>query len=344
MTHAVPEGRHRLAREHAARSIGHRAADHDRQALAGLRKRFVNGKQRGLGVERIEDRFDQQHVGSACDQAKGLLQIGRAQLFKGDVARTGVVHVGADASRLGGGAKRAGHEAGLVGRGELVAGRTREAGAFQVHFVGQIGHAVIVLRNRGGAECVGFDDVSTRRQIAFVDLADDVGARQAQQFVVALDVVREVLETGPSRRIRAALAAVLFLGQFEALHHGAHGAVKDGDALAQNDGQSPGTGVGDGWFGHSLALYALHGGGQSGNPLAHLAQDTPSQGLPGVGPRLSGRSEKGRGPCGQGYVMREYPEQYLTHFWFWLQAQGNPCCIPGSNTMSWQFFKRSSHA
>ncbi len=71
-----------------------------------------------------------------------------------------------------------------------------------------------------------------------MDVADHVRARQAQQFVVALHVLVEVLET---------LAAVLRLAQLEALDHGAHGTVEDGDALREDGGQRLGAGV-DGRF------------------------------------------------------------------------------------------------
>src|SRR3712207_7424198 len=46
---------------------------------------------RSLGVERVEDRLDQQQVGAAVDQAVGLLPVGGDQLVEGDVAGAGVV-------------------------------------------------------------------------------------------------------------------------------------------------------------------------------------------------------------------------------------------------------------
>jgi hypothetical protein len=72
-------------------------------------------------------------------------------------------------------------------------------------------------------------------QVARVDVADHVRARQAQQLVVALHVLVKVFE---------ALAPVLRLAELEALDHGAHGAVQDGDALREDGGQRLGAGVG----------------------------------------------------------------------------------------------------
>src|SRR6218665_372005 len=50
----------------------------------------------------------------------------------------------------------------------------------------------VLLRHAGGAEGVGLDQVGACGQIAFVDVADQVGAGDAQQFVVALEVARKV--------------------------------------------------------------------------------------------------------------------------------------------------------
>jgi hypothetical protein len=102
-----------------------------------LLEELVDGEQRGLGVEGVEDGLDQQHVGAALDQALDLLVVGRAQLLEVDVARAGVVDVGADAGGLGRGAERAGDEARLVGRAELVAGGARQAGRGDVHLARQ---------------------------------------------------------------------------------------------------------------------------------------------------------------------------------------------------------------
>jgi hypothetical protein len=75
-----------------------------------------------------------------------------------------------------------------------------------------------------------------------VDAADHVGPGQAQQVVVAL----EVLAVGGE-----ALAAIVGLDQFVALDHGAHGAIENEDALRDQLAQF-GTAVG------------LHGGYRKG--------------------------------------------------------------------------------
>jgi hypothetical protein len=120
MAHAVPEGAHGLAAQDAAGGIGHGAADDQRQALAAVGEVFLDGEQRRLGVERVEDGFHQQQVGAAFDQAFDLLVVGGAQLLEVDVARARVVDVGADAGGARRRAQGAGDEARLVRRGELV--------------------------------------------------------------------------------------------------------------------------------------------------------------------------------------------------------------------------------
>ncbi|MNT36565.1 hypothetical protein D3C72_1726590 [compost metagenome] len=67
-----------------------------------------------------------------------------------------------------------------------------------------------------------------------MDLADDFRARKQQQFVVALHV---------DAMVREARAAIVGLAKLVALDHGAHGAVQDQDAVAQQPGQVGGPRV-----------------------------------------------------------------------------------------------------
>ena len=234
MAHAVPKRCHGLATQDAARSIGHGAADDEGQALTTGFKIFFDGKQRGFGIECVKDGFHQQHVHAAFHQGLCLFVIGFAQSFKIHIARAGVVHIGADAGRLGGGAQGAHGITRFVGGRKLVTRCTCQCGRSMVHLNGQVGHVVVGLRNGGGAKGVGFNQVGASRQIAFVNIANHIGARQAEQFVVALDVFGKVFES---------LTAVIGLAQFKALNHGAHGAIENGNAFFQNGWQGFGAGV-----------------------------------------------------------------------------------------------------
>ena len=62
------------------------------------------------------------------------------------------------------------------------------------------------------------------------------GRVMLEQLVVALHIARKSQPVAHAARPAVALAPVLPLAQLEALDHGAHGAVEDGDALLQEGG------------------------------------------------------------------------------------------------------------
>ena len=100
---------------------------------------------------------------------------------------------------------------------------------FDVQLVGHVLEQVVGLRDGGAAERVGLDDVGAGGQVLPVDLADHVGPRQDQQVVVALEILRVILE---------ALAAEVRFRQLVALDHRAHRAVEDEDARRERVSQS----------------------------------------------------------------------------------------------------------
>ena len=111
MAHRMPEGFRRLAGQRAARQIGDGAGNPHRQALAQFVEHFLDGEDRGLGVQRVEHGLDHQDVGAAADQAACRLEIGRAQIVEGDVAEGRIVHVGRDRGGAVGRAQHAGDQA-----------------------------------------------------------------------------------------------------------------------------------------------------------------------------------------------------------------------------------------
>ncbi|CAM2147897.1 hypothetical protein PT2222_10327 [Paraburkholderia tropica] len=228
VTQRIPERLDGLTRENAARGVGDGARDHDRQVLAGVLEQLVEREQRGLGVERVEDRLDEEQIAAAVHQRLGLLVVRAAQFLERHVARARIVDVGRDARGLRRRSDRARDEARLVGRRVLVARGAREFRRLHVHLDGEFAHAVVVLRHRGRAERVGFDDVRARGEILVVNLADDLRLREREQFVIALDVARIVLE---------ALAAISGFVELVALDHRAHRAVENQDARSEQRGQ-----------------------------------------------------------------------------------------------------------
>ena len=66
--HRVPERFHRLAREGASAPVDDGPRDPDRQPLASRLEHFIEGEQRRLRVEGVEDGLDQDQVRAAVDQ------------------------------------------------------------------------------------------------------------------------------------------------------------------------------------------------------------------------------------------------------------------------------------
>ena len=101
----------------------------------------------------------------------------------------------------------------------------REPRRRHVQLVDERLEAVVGLRDGGAVERARLDDVGAGLEVRVVDAADDVGPRQHEQVVVALQVARVGGEP---------LAAEVGLGEAVALHHRAHRAVEDEDAVAED--------------------------------------------------------------------------------------------------------------
>ena len=224
VAHRVPEGFGDLTRQGAAGGVGDRAGQNHRPALAAFLEQGFHREDRGLGVERVEDRFDHEQVHAAVGESACLFEVGVDQFLVGNVALAGIVHVRADAGGAVGRAQRAGDEARALRRARGIRRLACDARGGHVDFVGQRFHAVVGLGNLLCVEGVGLDDVAAGREIFAVNLANDVRLRDRQQIVVALDVA------GPVRKARA---AIVRLAELVALDHRAHGAVEHQDALAQ---------------------------------------------------------------------------------------------------------------
>ena len=82
------EGVERLARQRAAAPVGDRHRDHQRQPDALLLEHVLDRDDRRLGVQRVEDRLEQQQVDAAVDQAAHLLLVGLAHLVEGHARGT----------------------------------------------------------------------------------------------------------------------------------------------------------------------------------------------------------------------------------------------------------------
>ena len=146
--------------------------------------------------------------------------IGLGEFTESDVAVGGIVGVGREGGGLAGGADAAADEARAVRCGESVGLASGDRGAGAVDGIDEGVRAVFPLGDGVRVERVGGDEVGARFEVLAVDGGDGVGAREAEDVVVAL-LGRGVGDAG---------AVEVGLLQPEALEHGTHGAVEHEDA------------------------------------------------------------------------------------------------------------------
>ena len=228
VAHRIPEGLDRVSRQVTARKVGERHRNHQRQFAPDLRFGFQRRGDPRLGVERVEDRFDQDEVGAAFGQCDDLVEIDLLQFVEIDLAIAGVVDVGRQRQRLVRRPDRARDEAAAaVARLIFVGGFAAEPRAFMVDVGDQMLGAIIGLTDPVGAERIGRDDVRPGVQIGFADRGHDIGTRQREDVVVALLVVRQ-----------AKIARIIGFDQLAELDLGAPAAIGQQDAFLRRRGES----------------------------------------------------------------------------------------------------------
>ena len=228
----VPECFGDLTGQRPPGSIGDGARDDHRPAASAVLEQRLDGEHRRLGVQRVEDRLDDEEVGTTVDQAVGGFEVGGNQLVVGDVAGSGVVDVRRDRRGPRRRPDGAGDVAGLLRGAELVAGLAGQGSAGVVQLVGQLVHVVVGERDRVRVERVRLQDVGARLEVLAVDPLDDLRLRQVEQVVVALKSGRPLHEP---------LAAVAGLVRPVPLDRRAHRAVDHHDPLAESSRQLVGA-------------------------------------------------------------------------------------------------------
>ena len=177
-------------------------------------------KEGGLGVEGVEDGFNQQQIYSALHQGVDLFAVGSNQLVKGDGPVGGVVDIGAHGAGLVGRANGASHVAGLgwLALCVVVGGTAGQLGCSQVYLADVRLGVVVGLADAGGVEAVGLNDVGSSLQVLAVDLLHQVRPRQAEQVVVAFQLTGEGSEQ---------VATEVLFRQLLLLKHGAKCAIQN---------------------------------------------------------------------------------------------------------------------
>ena len=210
-----------------AREIASAAVDRgEREPQRQLGRNCLRGNDRCLGVQRVEDRLDQEEVDAAVAQRADLLLVGGLHRVEGHGPECRVFDLRRERKRDVERADRARDEARLVrcSCGPSVGGGARKARSLEAHLGRRTFERVIGLADRRRREGVRGCDVRARLEVRVVDLGDDLGRGQVQEIRVALDVVRVRGE---------ALAAVLLLGESAAVDEHAPRPVEHEDSLGE---------------------------------------------------------------------------------------------------------------
>ena len=218
----IDERLDRLPGERASAQVGDRAGDHHRKPRV-RGKKFRDREERGLGVEGIKNRLDEQDVGPARDEVFHLFEIRGGDLLEGDIAFARIIHVARDRERAVERADRSRHKNMAPGAG--VCRLARQLRGLAVQFGDKFFEPVIRLGDDRAAERVRLDDVRARGDVFAVDLADHIRAREHEKVVVSFQVLP--LPVGEP------LPAIVGFLQFVLLDHRPHRPVEDEDAFGQ---------------------------------------------------------------------------------------------------------------
>src|SRR6266568_4504099 len=97
---------HGLTAQRSSGAVRHCSGNHQRNFLSSLFKDLRNGKERGFGVERVEDGFDQQKIDISFEQGLCLIEISLFELIEGDGAESRIVYIWRHRHRYGKGSHR----------------------------------------------------------------------------------------------------------------------------------------------------------------------------------------------------------------------------------------------
>jgi hypothetical protein len=249
MLHRIPERLNRLRRDHRLAATAHRRRDHHRQLFAVLVKDFANRHQRGLCIQRIEDRLHQQQVRAARNQRTHLLRIRLSSPGRmSQHAKAGIVRVRRVRERYRQRPNRAGHKSlpsrfightirplAALPRGLLVdlprqiTSVTRrqslliKSGSFRPP-CSRGSSTKTRSANARRAKGIRLDDVRTRFKKPPVNIADHLRLRQRKEIAVVQQILRRVLEPLP--------ANIRFLHPIGADRR-AHRSIDDGNTAFQ---------------------------------------------------------------------------------------------------------------
>ena len=215
----VQKSLHCLTRQRTSAGIGDCSRNHDRQTHTALIQLFFNGKQSGFRIQRVEDCLHKEQIDSPIQQAFYLLAVGFLHQIKRGGTITRVVHVGRKRQSFICWPQRTGNVTRFVWifSSKFIrhfAGNDRR---LFVDFVHPFFGVVISLRNTGGIEGIGLNDVGTGIEKCSVDAFNHIRTCHRKQIVVPKQFV---CQTGQF------LISEIFLLQPVLLDHGPHRPIK----------------------------------------------------------------------------------------------------------------------
>ncbi len=160
----------------------------DGQVRPGGRQRAPGAHDRGLGLEEVLRRLDEERVGAAGDQP------GRLRLVR--VAQVGVRRV-AEGGQPGARSHRPQDVPGVLRGGPAVGRLAGDPGAGECQLVDALADAVLSQVRQVGPEGVRLHGVAADREVGVVDVGDHVGAGGVEDLVAALVPLEVVQARGP---------------------------------------------------------------------------------------------------------------------------------------------------
>ena len=251
-------------------ALHHRGGDLHRQLDLVLLKHFLNGKQRRLRIQRIEDRLHEQRVAPPRDQGADLVHVSLLHLIKGDWAKRRIISIHLEVQRHRHRPDGTSHVAlharvirhairplpALLCRHEIDVPRDLiDVGVFDHALVElrvlpptvvtRVFDEQIALRHGGRPEGIRLDDVCPGLQEAAVNVLNDLRLRDAQDVAVVEQVLFVLGKASAASRclVEHTLGFIFADGR-------AHGTIDHEDALAHG-GFEFGAAVGTGGHGRN---------------------------------------------------------------------------------------------
>ena len=115
MSHGGDDGFECLSGEDATGTITDSEAEHDRHFKACDLHRLLGSVESGLGIEGVEESFEEESINASTDECCHLFLVGGSHFIEGDGAESGIADVRTHGERFVRGANRAHDKTGTTG-------------------------------------------------------------------------------------------------------------------------------------------------------------------------------------------------------------------------------------